>query len=396
MATFLLTWELGQGLGHVVNLRPLAEGLRHRGHRVALALQDLSRAPRFIQASGIEYWQAPLKQWRTASAGPTLTFAHVLRENGFDDAEKLAGLVAGWNSIQQRVQPDAIVFDHSPTALLAARGFASKRVHLGTGFFCPLDESPLRSLQPWIHPDAATLIAMENVVLQTINQVLAGRGQPPLARVAQLYHPYDEHLLVTFAELDHYADRPAAHYWGAWPSGFGKPPVWPAGSGKRIYAYLKSFPELPRLLELLRRSALPTIVYCDGIGEEMQRRFAAPTLRFENEPLDMTAVGRDCDWAILNGNHGTAVAILLAGKPALHIPIHVEQALLVNAILRIGACLGASPVDGQHLEMQFNQMLVDQSCAAGARAFASRYATYDPATQISTILDRLEELAAAK
>jgi UDP:flavonoid glycosyltransferase YjiC (YdhE family) len=37
MATILLTWELGAGLGHLVNLLPLARGLLQRGHRVYAA-----------------------------------------------------------------------------------------------------------------------------------------------------------------------------------------------------------------------------------------------------------------------------------------------------------------------------------------------------------------------
>ena len=48
MPTVLLAWELGGGLGHFMNLRPLAEGLRRRGHRVVAALRDLSVARRFL------------------------------------------------------------------------------------------------------------------------------------------------------------------------------------------------------------------------------------------------------------------------------------------------------------------------------------------------------------
>jgi UDP:flavonoid glycosyltransferase YjiC (YdhE family) len=34
MSTILLTWELGGGLGHLVNLLPLARELSQRGNRV--------------------------------------------------------------------------------------------------------------------------------------------------------------------------------------------------------------------------------------------------------------------------------------------------------------------------------------------------------------------------
>src|SRR6266496_48209 len=40
----LLIWELGGGLGHMMNLRPLAAEMVARGHEVYLAAGDLTRA----------------------------------------------------------------------------------------------------------------------------------------------------------------------------------------------------------------------------------------------------------------------------------------------------------------------------------------------------------------
>jgi hypothetical protein len=48
MATALLTWELGGGLGHLHNLLPAARGLHSLGHRVVLALQDVTKAKQVL------------------------------------------------------------------------------------------------------------------------------------------------------------------------------------------------------------------------------------------------------------------------------------------------------------------------------------------------------------
>ena len=385
MATYLFTWELGFGLGHLVNVRPLAEGLSARGHRIALALRDLSRATAVFRGKSIEHWQAPCKTRATKQIVPTLSFAHILYDAGFSDLDEMAGMCEGWRSIFRAVDPDVIVFDHSPTALLAARPFRAKRVTLGTGFFCPLDESPLQCLQPWIGADMTQAARDEQEILERINALLESWSQPPLTRVAGLFHPSDEHVLATFAEMDHYQGRTGARYWGAWSSGFGKPPVWPAGAGKRIYAYLKPFQELPKVLELVKQSGAPAIIYCDGIPLATQERYQAPTIRFENEPLDIHRTARECDFAILNANHGTAVVMLL-------VPIHVEQALLANAIMRMEAALGASPTSAQEIEIQFNRLVTTDLGRAGAGRFAAKYATVDPQRQIAAIIDRLEEL----
>jgi hypothetical protein len=393
MATYFFTWELGQGLGHLVNLRPLAEGLSARGHDVHLVLRDLVRARSMFRGQRITFWQAPFKSRVTKTIAPTLSFAHLMYDAGFCDVDELAGLATAWRNIFAHVAPRVIVFDHSPSALVAARGLPAKRVLLGTGFFCPIDEQPLRCLQPWLQADMATVARDEAQVLERINQVLALWAQPPIDRVARLFHPHDENFLVTFAELDHYTGRTGARYWGAWGSGFGKPPVWPPGSGKRIYAYLKPFHDLPRLLHALKQSGCPTLIYADGISDAMKSGFASPALRFETEPLDMPRVAAECDLAVLNANHGTLVAILLAGKPSLQIPIYVEQSLLANAVMRMGAALGASPAGGQQIEDQLNRLLTDTRCAKAARQFAAQHAGYDPNRQIAEMLDRLEALA---
>jgi hypothetical protein len=393
MATYVFAWELGYGLGHLVNLQPLVAGLSARGHRVELALRDLSKAPALFAGQSSGTWQAPFKQQRTRHLGPTLSFAHILFENGFCDAGELQTLGAAWRNIFRAIDPDVIVFDHSPTALLAARGMRAKRVTLGTGFFLPLDEEPLPCLQPWLKVDPAQLLADERRVLSAANDALRAWGEQPLTHLAALYHPSDEHLLVTFAELDHYGARPGVNYRGAWSGGFGRQPQWPKVAGKKIYAYLKPFPQLAALLDVLRRAGQPTIVYGSEIPAELRRQFACESLVFEAEPLDIEAVGRECDLAILNANHGTAVSLLRAGKPSLQIPIYVEQSMLALVLARLGVALAAPPDRVTEIEQQFGRLLVDQSCAAAAVQFAKHYAAFDSERQIVEILDRLESLA---
>ena len=63
----------------------------------------------------------------------------------------------------------------------------------------------------------------------------------------------------------------------------------------------------------------------------------------------MQQVAHECDLAILNGTHATTVAMLLSGKPALHIPIFLEQAINARAAERLGAALCVGPSDEWHV-----------------------------------------------
>jgi hypothetical protein len=321
MATILLTWELGGGLGHLVNLFPLAKGLFERGHRVVAALRDLSRAESVFHGIDVKYLQAPaITRPVFQIIEPVRNFAHLLFNNGFCDAAELKIMAQAWRNLYEYVRPDLIVFDHSPTALLAARACGAKKALIGTGFFCPLDEYPLSDLRPWLGNAGERPRQDEDYVLGNANQVLVAWGLKPLKCLAKLYHEVDENFLVTLPEFDHYGVRYGARYWGAWPNVGGKKPLWPAGPGKRIYAYLKPFPALSELLTALNNYGCPTIVYGDGLDVAMLRsQFSSGTILFERERLDLAQVGRECDFAVLNGNHGTTLSLLLAGRPTLQI-----------------------------------------------------------------------------
>jgi hypothetical protein len=74
MATILLAWELGGGLGNFMNLGPLAEGLSRRGHRVVAVLRDLSAARQFLVDPAVDVLQAPFKRGRIRDIEPTCTW----------------------------------------------------------------------------------------------------------------------------------------------------------------------------------------------------------------------------------------------------------------------------------------------------------------------------------
>src|SRR5260221_1128362 len=135
MATILFAWELGMGLGHTAQIALLANPLAAKGHRVFAALRDL-RAGQGLFDPAVIPLPAPFRLGPSATDA-TISFASILRDIGFGDERALPVLAAAWRNLFKLVRPDLIVFDHSPTALLASRGFSAKRLLLGVGFCTP-------------------------------------------------------------------------------------------------------------------------------------------------------------------------------------------------------------------------------------------------------------------
>jgi hypothetical protein len=398
VATVMLAWELGGGLGHLMQLRPLAIALASRGHRVYAVLKNVARAEQVFGRGTVSVLQAPIGTCPPEHhIAVQSTFAQLLHDVAFGHGPSLSAAVEAWRTLLALVRPDLVIFDHSPTALLAAHGLPLKRVVVGSGFCCPPDVTPLPNLRPWRTGDPARLLEHEHETLARMNAVVLDSGAAPLDRATQLYGDVDDTFLLTFREFDHYPARPPrAPYRGAWTKPEGKPPVWPDGVGKRLYAYLKHFPALEALLSFLRDSRLPTLVLCDGIPVDVQRRYASGRLRFEQERLDMQAVARTCDVAVLNAGHGTTAAVLLAGKPILQIPVFLEQVMLARAINPIGATLNASLKDAGQIVSRLRRLLTEVSFTAAAQAFAGQYADYDPVAEHERMLVRLDELLGAQ
>jgi hypothetical protein len=285
-----------------------------------------------------------------------------------------------------------MLLDHSPTALLAARGHRARKALIGSGFFCPPDAHPLPNLRSWRSAEFQQLNSDEDRVLSAMNQALKSRSQPALERITQLYAEVDENILVTFQELDHYPNRKGARYWGAWTKISGKPVIWPQGSGPKIYAYLKPFKQLPEILAVLGRTKGPVLICSDGIPTAVMKRFTSPSMRFETEPLDLSEIGSSCDLAILNANHGTTISMLMSNRPILQLPITLEQALLSMAVEKLGAALGANHESPAQVEERLRQLLGAKSYAAAAQRFAVRYSDFDGARQAQMVVDRLDEL----
>jgi hypothetical protein len=135
MSKVLLAWELGGGLGHCVNLAPIASGLVARGHKIYFAARDVATAQKVLQNPAVKYLQSPGVIARPARVlRQPRSFAQVLGQVAFGDDHQLRAAVESWRNLIELVQPAVLVCEHSPSALLASRWMDARRVVVAYGF----------------------------------------------------------------------------------------------------------------------------------------------------------------------------------------------------------------------------------------------------------------------
>ncbi len=393
MARYLLAWELGGDYGHLARLLPLALALRKRGHEVVFVVRDLMGAETLIQPHGFKTYQAPLWLRKLARMPDAISYPELLMRFGYLHAPALTGVCRAWRNLIGLLQPDAVVFDHAPTALLATRGLSLARINFGTGFCIPPASRPMPQFAWWQNEMRPRLLESEHHALSTANQVLQNLGQPALASMGELAE-CDLTLMCTFAELDHYPRRdPQAYLGPIFSLGQGDDPPWPQADGPRIFAYLKpGHSQLDAMLLALQRSKASVLVHLAGAARQTIERFSQGNLHISTTPLRMDRMAAECDLALCHGGAGTTAALLLAGKPMVLIPSLVEQSMTAHRVAELGAAMVVTPDLALHFPKMLARAMGDKKMKDAAQVFAQAHPAYDQQATIATAADRCESV----
>lgn len=394
--SILYAWEFGANLGHIGTFLPIARELRARGNTVHWAVTHPHQAARLLPKAGFDWLQAPTMPEQRRE-GPPLSYADILLRFGYADSHDLLGLVVAWRELLRLTDAKVVLADHSPTAILAARTLDIPVMLFGSGFFAPPPVHPTPNMRPWSPVSAEHLLAVDRLALQSINEVLACHGKPVLDILARLFQVAEDSLL-SFPELDHYPTRGPARYWGMLPAAVAADSTWPATPGPRVFSYLRTeTPHVEAALQALHGLQGSILIYVPGLPVELMQRYTAPHVAFSPVPADLNKVARQADAGLTYASPAATVAFLMAGKPVLMIPGHLEQFLFARRVEEMGAGLLQNPEQPPHnLAAMLRQILEDPGFRANAGAFAAKYANFDQNAVMTHIVARIEELADAK
>lgn len=164
-----------------------------------------------------------------------------------------------------------------------------------------------------------------------------------------------------------------------------------------MFAYLRGeHPQTENGIALLGRLGWPALVVAPWIPAEFRRRHAYPNVLYSAELFAMEAVAKTCDLGIAHGGIGTVANFLLAGKPLLLLPMHLEQYLLSRNVGVLGAGLLIPPEQERpDLRHALARLVEEPAFAASAGRFAACYGGEDRNAIAERILERCEAILAA-
>ena len=330
-------WEIGGELGHIARFSAITKALELEGHHIVLALKDLSRAYPFFNNTRATLLQAPIWLPKITIQRPIACLADTLLCMGYLEPDALDCLVSAWESMIKMVQPDLVIFDYSPTAMLALQNSSIPKILIGNGFADPVPNFPIFDWRPYPQDDQL-IERQEHRVLENVNTVLKRRNKPALNRMSDLY-AVDQVVTVTFPELDLYGGhrKNAIYCVGATAELVDATVKFISADRPRILAYLKPlYPRIDLLIAALASCKASVFIACPKGAEHLFTPYVSDRFQFSTELVDLQGAMGQVDLFVGHGNASSCKESLIAGNPMVILPIQLEQLLTGQRLQKSG------------------------------------------------------------
>ncbi len=323
----LFCHELGAGLGHISRDHTLIHHLQALGHEVSLTSAQLTQAVKFFPNVHSRLFPSPVIMKAAPEHSP-INFDDMLLGYGYNDTNALFGVITAWKALFTLIKPDKLIYNHSPTALLAARLCNIPTVILGNGFEIPHTRSWSKSFTPWKSPAVTALKTKHDQLNYQIELICTKHHTTPIS-LDDLYP--DSSTMLTISEIDHFGPREGAKYVGMPCMNFeGKNIKWSESAQQRIFVYLKyNHPKLNEVCELLNSTQYEVQFICIGLSEQFSAAYK--NINFIKNEINMDELVKNANLTITSGSN-TMTTSLMYGTPVIALPQVIEQFLAGSAI----------------------------------------------------------------
>ena len=326
--TVLITWELGEGLGHLATLKAISELLPEKEFEVCVAVRDLSQAHVFFKDSQVKIVQAPLWLPEIRMQRPVAGLADLLLTKGYLQPQTLRSLVGAWRNLIAMIKPDLLITNYSPTAMLASYGASFPIVVVGTGISEPASGKPLI---PWLPGEDQQEIQhrQERELLKLIKHALPDLSLEHLEYFSDVYRC--EHTIITSPPA---FDLYNKHREGVSYCLINEDPAlgsmhWPDNDLPNILAYIKSsFAQIDAVIGELAHLRANTLFVCLGLSSAR----GSGNVKVVGDAVNLQSLLVDADLMIGHGAMGSTCLALQHRVPVCVLPLHLENAIIANVV----------------------------------------------------------------
>jgi UDP:flavonoid glycosyltransferase YjiC (YdhE family) len=393
MARILLAWELGDGLGHIMRLLPLAKRLRQAGHDCVFAVRNVPTSYGVIAREGFPVLQAPMLvpyAPQEVRAKPIATYGDIIATIGFDDVDRLLPMVEAWQGLIDVVQPALVVGDYAPTVGLTTYG-TFPLVLVGDGFTLPPPNLPKF---PVFRSSGARV--PEEQLLAVVQETQRRRGRPAPSTLPAILAAR-ETFIITLPELDFYRahrPRPAVGPLTSLPPPVTVPPE------VDYFCYLSlSYRHTGKVLDGLIASGRSGSCYIRDADKGQIQHLRASGLIIHDQPPPLAEMGAKAGVIVHHGGLGTTETAMALGRPQILVPRHGEQNLNARGLGRLGIAAqmkGSGDFSPHHVVQALNGVLGTPAFAARAAAHARDIAKRGPQRALDVISGYCRDLIAGK
>jgi hypothetical protein len=383
--TALFAWELGEGLGHLGNLRLIAKALQAEGFKPVFALRD---AITVREVPGLEEAQilaAPVWLHPVPPPRGRLSYADILLSHGFATPQDLTHVVKAWDDVFALTQPSLLICDHAPGAMFSAFGRIPSAT-VGNGFTVPPTDA--RDFPPI--QAGADEQRSQAPLLETMKAVQARLGRREPRGVTEPFHGQFRGIYV-FPEIDPYRRLRREVVLGPIEP---QPAPRACPSKPHLFVYgVSTFDHSAKLVEALAGLSIEVSAYFRGrVGPSLDFLKSRGVTIHDTPPLMPSALP-SATAVFSHGGTGLTQAALAAGRPQIIAPRFMEADLTAQAIADLKAGVRLAPFDANGFRKAVEQTVHDGTLRQNARAFAEKFAALKRANPLEVTLAALSAIA---
>ena len=382
MRKILFCWELGEDYGYLGKILALTQEFADDPCIFYVASKDLSASSKIDWPANVRFVQAPIWLRSNPLALKASSFAEILLYKGYDSYRHLKMLTDAWVAIFDFVSPDIILFDHAPTALLAASGLTTPKIIISNPYLTPAPGTSTISLIPLPHFDGTKAAEIHQWVINIINQIRQDYRATPITAIGDLFIA-DATFLSGFSETDYFnAYRSDAIYCGSAltvPIGT-QDPIWTPGLSQKYFAYLKHRdPRSREILKTLASMEARTLCFYSDCRPDDIKEFANSSVKVSNMPFNLTKAYQEMAVLICQGGQGVINEALYRGIPLILVPTQAEQFFVADKIKTMGNGIVINKNDSrEEIEKKFSGFFSNPNFNETAKFLAETRFKTDP------------------